>query len=85
MVDHGDSSSSESSEDLLREDSEGWEDAEPDEEVLQIKDFFSEATFPDAPSMVRYSADTHGVDFMNIQKEFGGYVCTQALSTRTTL
>lgn len=67
--------SSESSEDLLRSDSEGWEDAELDEETLEIKDFFSDKIFPDAMSMIEYCAEKHDIDFLKLQKDFGGYVC----------
>jgi len=66
--------SSESSEDLLREDSEGWEDAELDEEKLEIKDFFSDKIFPDAMSMIKHCASQHDVDFLKLQKKFGVYV-----------
>jgi len=66
--------SSESSEDLLREDSEGWEDAELDEEKLEIKDFFSDKIFPDAMSMIKHCAEKHDIDFLKLQKEFGVYV-----------
>jgi len=75
MADRDIDSSSEGTEDLLREDSEGWEDAEPDEEDLQVKDFFSDKIFPDALSMIKYCAENHGLDFIRIRKDFGGYVC----------
>ena len=75
MSDRDVDSSSEGTEDLLREDSEGWEDAEPDIEDLRVKDFFSDKIFPDALSMMKYCAENHGLDFVTIQKEFGGCVC----------
>lgn len=67
-----DSSSSDESE--IRPDSEGWEDAEPDEEVVQIKDFFSDTTFPDALSMIEYCSHHHGLDFLSTQQRLGVYV-----------
>ena len=66
-----DTSSSEATEDALREDSEGWEDAEPDEEILQVKDFFSDATFPDALSMVQSCAQNLDFDFLKTQQTLG--------------
>ena len=69
-----DDSSSDSSEDILRQDSEGWEDAELDEEVLQVKDFFSDKIFPDALSMINYCTQTHGFDFLRTRKDLGVYV-----------
>ena len=66
-----DSGSSEATEDVLREDSEGWEDAEPDEESIQVKDFFSDETFPDALSMVQSCAKNHGFDFLKTQQTLG--------------
>jgi len=69
-----DTDSSDASDDLLREDSEGWEDAEPDEEKIQVKDFFSDAVFPDAKAMVKHCTETHGLDFSQLIEHFGGYV-----------
>ena len=66
------SSHSSDSESIARPDSEGWEDAEPDEEVVQVKDFFSEKTFPDALSMIKYAAAEHDFDFLKIAKTLGG-------------
>lgn len=75
MVRTEDDLSSQSSDDsIVRPDSEGWEDAEPDEEVVQVKDFFSDKTFPDAKSMIKYAATEHGFDFLKIANNFGGCV-----------
>lgn len=64
-----------SSEDSIpRPDSEGWEDAEPDEEVLQIKDFFSDKTFPDAASMIKFCATEHNFDFLKTTKNLGRHI-----------
>ncbi|THY10319.1 S-adenosyl-L-methionine-dependent methyltransferase [Aureobasidium pullulans] len=71
-IDSSDASSTSSIDELLREDSEGWEDAEPEEnEDIQVKDFFSDKTFPDAASMIKYAAEQHNFDFLKITKDFG--------------
>ena len=71
-IDSSDASSTSSIDELLREDSEGWEDAEPEEEEqIQVKDFFSDKTFPDAASMIKYAAEQHNFDFLKITKDFG--------------
>lgn len=67
-------SGSSDSESIGRPDSEGWEDAEPDEEIVAVKDFFTDKTFPDAPSMIKYAATEHDFDFMKIANNFGGCV-----------
>lgn len=59
------SSSSEVSD--LREE-EGWEDAEPDHENLQLVSLFDETTFPDAQSMIEYCKEKYGFDFIGVQK-----------------
>ncbi|THW22427.1 S-adenosyl-L-methionine-dependent methyltransferase [Aureobasidium pullulans] len=71
-IDSSDASSTSSIDELLREDSEGWEDAEPEEnEDIQVKDFFSDKTFPDAAYMIKYAAEQHNFDFLKITKDFG--------------
>lgn len=62
------SSSSESGNEL-REDSEGWEDLEPDVETVQVKDFFSDAVFPSASAMLDHCKASHGLDFVRLQKD----------------
>lgn len=74
QAEDSESNSSDNTESLLREDSEGWEDAEPDEEVLHVKDFFSDATFPNAKSMIEFCKKEHGFDFLKLQQSFGVYV-----------
>lgn len=61
------SSSSESGNEL-REDSEGWEDLEPDVETVQVKDFFSDAVFPSATAMLEHCKTSSSLDFVKIQK-----------------
>lgn len=74
-IDSSDASSTSSIDELLREDSEGWEDAEPEEnEEIHVKDFFSDKTFSNAAEMIKYAAEQHNFDFLKITKDFGGYV-----------
>lgn len=89
-IESSDASSTSSIDELLREDSEGWEDAEPEEnEEIQVKDFFSEKTFPDAASMIKYASEQHNFDFLKITKDFGGYprflmrICFDHFSNKT--
>ncbi|TKX24800.1 ribosomal protein arginine N-methyltransferase [Elsinoe australis] len=55
----------------IREDSEGWEDLEPDVETVEVKDFFSDATFPSAAKMLEYCKATHGFDLVKTQRNLG--------------
>ncbi|PSK53410.1 Ribosomal protein arginine N-methyltransferase rmt3 [Elsinoe australis] len=55
----------------IREDSEGWEDLEPDVETVEVTDFFSDATFPSAAKMLEYCKATHGFDFVKTQRNLG--------------
>jgi protein arginine N-methyltransferase 3 len=64
------SSSSSSDVSELRED-DGWEDAEPDIEDLQIVSLFDDKVFPDAKSMIEYSKEKYGFDFVGVQKGLG--------------
>jgi protein arginine N-methyltransferase 3 len=66
------SSSSEFSD--LHED-DGWEDAEPDEEELQIVSLFDDNVFSDAKSMVEYCKEKYGFDFVGTQKDLGMSYC----------
>lgn len=62
-----DSDDSEADEDVSIADSEGWQDAEPDQvEDIQIKDFFSDETFTNVQSMLdncktQYSLDVRAI------------------------
>lgn len=58
----------------IREDSEGWEDLEPDVETVEVKDFFSDATFPSAAKMLEYCKATHGFDLVKTQRNLGSCV-----------
>ncbi|PNS15080.1 Ribosomal protein arginine N-methyltransferase rmt3 [Sphaceloma murrayae] len=55
----------------IREDSEGWEDLEPDVETIEVKDFFSNATFPSAKAMLEHCKTAHGFDFVSVRTTFG--------------
>jgi protein arginine N-methyltransferase 3 len=66
------SSSSSSDVSEFREE-DGWEDAEPDQEDLQIVSLFDDKVFPDAKSMVEYCKEKFGFDFVGIQRELGMY------------
>ncbi|KAF4554361.1 Ribosomal protein arginine N-methyltransferase rmt3-like protein [Elsinoe fawcettii] len=55
----------------IRQDSEGWEDVEPDVETIEVKDFFSDKTFPDVKSMLEYCKTEHGFDFAQTQRSLG--------------
>ncbi|KAF2149283.1 S-adenosyl-L-methionine-dependent methyltransferase [Myriangium duriaei CBS 260.36] len=68
-IDDGSSSSESGNE--VREDSEGWEDLEPDVESVHVKDFFSDDVFPSATAMLDHCKKTHSLDFVKIQKDLG--------------
>jgi protein arginine N-methyltransferase 3 len=63
-----DSNSSSSSEVSDLREEEGWEDAEPDQEDLQVVSLFDEKTFPDALSMIGYCKEKYNFDFIGVQK-----------------
>ena len=57
------------SENLEAEEDDTWEDAELDEEELQIVSFFDDKTFPTAKAMVDYCKEQYGFDFLAVQKQ----------------
>jgi len=63
------SSSSSEVSDLREED--GWEDAEPDQEEIQVTSLFDDKTFPDAKSMIEYCKENYDFDFVSVQKQLG--------------
>ncbi|KAF2426535.1 S-adenosyl-L-methionine-dependent methyltransferase [Tothia fuscella] len=65
------SSSSSDASSLHEEEEEGWEDAEPDQEDLQVVSLFDEKTFPDAKSMIEYCKENYGFDFLGAAKSLG--------------
>jgi protein arginine N-methyltransferase 3 len=64
------SSSSSSDVSEFREE-DGWEDAEPDQEELQIVSLFDDKVFSDAKSMIEYCKEKFGFDFLGVRKELG--------------
>jgi protein arginine N-methyltransferase 3 len=81
MVDSSDASSTSSIDELLQEDSEGWEDAEPDEnQDIPVKDFFSDKTFPNAASMIKHAAEQYHFDFLHIAKGLDFYAAVKLVN-----
>ncbi|KAF2227500.1 S-adenosyl-L-methionine-dependent methyltransferase [Elsinoe ampelina] len=66
-----DSASSTGSGVSIRQDSEGWEDLEPDVETIEVKDFFSDAMFSSAKQMLDHCKNAHGFDFIGTQRTLG--------------
>jgi hypothetical protein len=56
------------------EEDEGWEDLEPDVEVLTVKSLFDETVFADVRTMLQYCHDKYGFNFLKVRKEFGAYL-----------
>ncbi|KAF2136962.1 uncharacterized protein K452DRAFT_322102 [Aplosporella prunicola CBS 121167] len=65
------SGSSEASDPLDIRDDEGWEDAEPDVESIQIVSLFDDQVFPDVKSMIEDCKKRHQFDFIGVQKQLG--------------
>ena len=59
--------SSESS--LSERDDDGWEDAEADEESIQVMSLFDDKVFNNAPSMLDYCKERYNFDFISVQKQ----------------
>lgn len=53
----------------VRPDSEGWEDAEDDTEVLSIKCLLCDEKFPTAQAMSEHCAKTHDFDLVSVQRQ----------------
>ncbi|KIW04003.1 uncharacterized protein PV09_04830 [Verruconis gallopava] len=51
------------------DDDNGWEDAEPDEEKIQILSLFDDRIFNDAKSMLDYCKERYHFDFISVQKQ----------------
>ncbi|KAK4958557.1 Ribosomal protein arginine N-methyltransferase rmt3 [Elasticomyces elasticus] len=66
-----DTSSTSSAEPLDVNADDGWEDAEPDVENLEVKDFYSDETFPTAHAMLNNARKVHSLDFRGVQKSLG--------------
>lgn len=63
--------SSSSSEASDTRDEDGWEDAESDQEDLEIISLFDDKTFPNAKSMVEYCKEKYGFDFVAAKERLG--------------
>lgn len=56
------------------EDDEGWEDAEPDVENIEVMSFFSNKRYSSIGSMLEDCKQQHGFDFVACVKDFRAYV-----------
>ena len=57
---------------LAEEDDEGWEDAEPEEEIVQITCLFGPDQFSDVRSMIQHCKDKHHFDIVSLKDKLGG-------------
>lgn len=65
------SGSSEASDLLDMKDEEGWEDAEPDNEVTQFISLLDDEVFPDIMSMLDHCKAKYHFDFLEIRQNLG--------------
>lgn len=56
------------------EDEEGWEDAEPDVENIEVVSFFSDKRYSSIGLMLEDCKQEHGFDFVACVKDFRAYV-----------
>ncbi|KAF2091358.1 ribosomal protein arginine N-methytransferase rmt3 [Saccharata proteae CBS 121410] len=68
---HSSNSSDTASDPLDLKDDEGWEDAEPDVESVQVVGLFDDKTFPDAKAMIEDCKQRYQFDFIDVQKRLG--------------
>jgi protein arginine N-methyltransferase 3 len=71
-----DDQSSDSS--LSDRDDNDWEDAEPDEEQIQVIGLFDDVVFSNAQTMLGYCKEKYDFDFVAVQKQhsqFGSILC----------
>ena len=52
-----------------RDDGDGWEDAEPDEEAVQVVGFFDDKVFASAKQMLDDCRERYNFDFLSVQKQ----------------
>jgi hypothetical protein len=82
MPAHVSSSSSSATESIheldLREDKE-WEDAEADEEKINVMCLFGEKSFGNVNAMLEHCRFVHDCDIVQVQKELGVYVSVRNL------
>jgi len=55
----------------IREDSEGWNDAEDDAEELEVKCLLCEDVKPSVTAMVEHCKSEHDFDLVGVQKSHG--------------
>ena len=48
-----------------------WQDAEDDQEILEIVSLFDSRKFPDVKSMLDYCKHSYNFDFLDIQSRLG--------------
>jgi protein arginine N-methyltransferase 3 len=65
------SGSSEASDPLDMRDEEGWEDAEPDNEVTQFVSLFDKEVFTDITSMLEYCKSKYNFHFLAVRQRLG--------------
>lgn len=46
-----------------------WEDAEADEENIQVTSLFDDKVFPSAEEMLDYCKEKYGFDFVSLQRQ----------------
>jgi hypothetical protein len=72
--------SSESS--LSERGEEDWEDAEPDEEQIQVVSLFDDRIFTDARSMLDYCKERYLFDFTSVQKQHSQFIRVSLYQSR---
>lgn len=70
---HSSNSSDTGSDPLDTRGDEGWEDAEPDVEEIQVVSLFDGEVFPDVKQMIEDCKKRYNFDFIGIQKKLGVY------------
>jgi hypothetical protein len=57
-------------------DDNGWEDAEADEEEVQVVSLFDEKVFDNAKSMLEYCKERYSFDFISVQRQHSQFTPT---------
>ena len=52
-------------------DDEGWEDLEPDVEIVKARCLLCDTLAADAGSVLLHCKETHGLDIVRVQKDLG--------------
>jgi len=53
------------------QDDEGWEDAQPDEEIISLTCLFGPTQFNNIHSLLQHCKDTHDFDLVSLKAKFG--------------